>query len=318
MSSSLVRVMSVGAVVAFASGACATAESIPYGDWGGAAGNSMQGGGAGKAGTGGAAGGSAGTSGAGGAMGGNAGAGGTGGAAAGNGGAAGSGGATGGSGGSTGGTGGATGGSGGSTGGSGGSTGGSGGASGCQIGTGDATCDGCINAQCSAECITCQDNAECLALLQCIGQCAAGDSACQSSCNTQHPAGTSDAIAFFGSQSGCVKLHCDTQCGGGSGTTLPAGCYTAGTPACNPLTNAGCASDEACDISSSGLQCFPGPNTSGLGDVCLASGPYCEATLTCSPYGDCVNICCSDSDCPGITSCMPFDIAKYGTLGGCL
>ncbi|MBI5536080.1 MAG: hypothetical protein HY898_25390 [Deltaproteobacteria bacterium] len=324
----VIGVLMVETILAVGASACATAETLPEGEGaggagadagvatgGGSGGTSNTGGGSNKGGSAGTN--NGGTAGAGGATGGSGGAsGGSGGATGGSGGATGGAGGAG-SGGATGGSGGATGGSGGATGGSGGGVGGTGGGSACQIGTGEAVCDNCINSKCETECVTCQNNSECLALLDCIGKCQAGDSACQATCNAQHSSGTSDAIAFFGNQTGCVKLNCDAQCGGGGGT-LPTGCYTAGTPVCNPLTNSGCASGEACDISSGGLKCYPGPNTAGEGETCGAGIADCIAMLTCSPYGECTKICCDDSDCTGSMVCVPFNQPKWGTLGGCL
>ena len=116
--------------------------------------------------------------------------------------------------------------------------------------------------------------------------------------------------------------------GGGSSVTLPSGCVPAGLQTnCNPVTNQGCASGEACDLASqqgggSMLKCFGPPNTQKLGQACSNgdNGPFCEGTMRCDDEvdgggGKCKKYCCAKSDCGGGT-CTPFE-ASAGTLGTC-
>ncbi|MCK6535870.1 MAG: hypothetical protein L6Q84_23115 [Polyangiaceae bacterium] len=110
--------------------------------------------------------------------------------------------------------------------------------------------------------------------------------------------------------------------------TLPSGCVPAGLQTnCNPVTNQGCASGEACDLGSqqgggSVLKCFPPPNTQKLGQACSNgdNGPFCEGTMRCDDEvdgggGTCKKFCCAKSDCGG-GNCTPFE-ASAGTLGTC-
>jgi hypothetical protein len=84
------------------------------------------------------------------------------------------------------------------------------------------------------------------------------------------------------------------------------------------LTNAGCATGDACDLSAKyTLKCFPAPNTAGLGKAFdPTSGPFCQGKLHCSSSYVCARICCADSDCSGGTTCVALD-SQTGTLGDC-
>jgi hypothetical protein len=82
----------------------------------------------------------------------------------------------------------------------------------------------------------------------------------------------------------------------------PASCYA--SAACDPLAPADCDDDtgvgSACDLNTGGvLQCFPPPNSAGLGDMCDSDGggPFCSHGLTCGESNICVEYCCSQGDC---------------------
>lgn len=282
--------LAIGALFASSMAACATAEPVSFVGVGGAAGTVVKGGSAGKGGTGGSGGTHSGGSSNGGSS---------------NGGTSNGGSSNGGNG------------NGGSYGG-----GGSGGGSGtCTLGTGDATCDNCITSKCNAVCLACENNSDCLDLLDCIGNCSSGDTTCQENCQMKYPNGVDDALALAGTE-GCLGTTCATACGGGGGGSgggggLPSGCYETGVPNCNPLNNDGCASDEACDLSSNlTLECFPPPNTAKLGGACdPTNGPFCAGGLHCAEGGVCGKFCCSSSECGGGT-CTVLD-SMTGTLGVC-
>jgi len=106
---------------------------------------------------------------------------------------------------------------------------------------------------------------------------------------------------------------------------LPAGCAPADMRfLCNPLTNEGCATGEACDYGlDEYFQCFPGPNDVDEGGACdLEAGPFCKAGWTCDTptpdetSGVCHRHCCSDGDCPAPQTCATFE-PEFGTLGVC-
>lgn len=75
----------------------------------------------------------------------------------------------------------------------------------------------------------------------------------------------------------------------GGTTTLPAGCFTASEPLCNPLTNEGCAAGDACDLGGDEdpefvpyVDCLAGDNTMGPGETCDAvGGPFCLPGYHC-------------------------------------
>jgi hypothetical protein len=80
----------------------------------------------------------------------------------------------------------------------------------------------------------------------------------------------------------------DTGAGGapaadGGPLALPPGCVIA-TPPCNPVTNAACATDQACDLTTGGgFQCFDPPNEAQPGGDCKSDGrPHCIGGYHCS------------------------------------
>jgi hypothetical protein len=91
---------------------------------------------------------------------------------------------------------------------------------------------------------------------------------------------------------------------------------------CDPLTNAGCGSGEACDRGDT-VKCYPaGPGT--LGAACDPSkGPYCIPTLLCAALsgpgsGQCRKYCCGKEGCAAGEVCESTGDGRYGSLGYCL
>lgn len=87
---------------------------------------------------------------------------------------------------------------------------------------------------------------------------------------------------------------CTGGTGGGTtdaGGALPASCWTATTPECNPLTNEKCGAGGACDVGSLGdpetkpvVSCYYDDNIQGPDEDCdNAGGPYCVAGYHCVP-----------------------------------
>ncbi len=128
----------------------------------------------------------------------------------------------------------------------------------------------------------------------------------------------------FGATAGSGGFGATAGSGGTAGSpTLPAGCWNGPPPACNPLTNGGCGTGEACDVGvdsnqQAQLVCFPPPNPAGLGQPCdIQAGPYCMGGSVCTGApGTCIPFCCANSDCGANEVCSPLD-PGLGTLGGC-
>ncbi len=77
---------------------------------------------------------------------------------------------------------------------------------------------------------------------------------------------------------------------------------------CNPVTNAPCATGEACDASNMGtFECFPPPNDGKLCGACDNSkGPFCGGGLGCAQK-KCAKYCCDDGDCGTGGKCTKSD-----------
>jgi hypothetical protein len=101
-------------------------------------------------------------------------------------------------------------------------------------------------------------------------------------------------------------------------THPPPSCFS-GIAQCNPINNAPCEFDEACDIfvEDGGVElvCFPPHNVRPVGGICYDDGPYCRAELHCKGER-CLEFCCSNADCPDNGTCTPLHPEK-GTLGTC-
>jgi hypothetical protein len=98
--------------------------------------------------------------------------------------------------------------------------------------------------------------------------------------------------------------------GTSTGTSTPPASSTgsgggAWTAQCNPVTNAGCKTGEACDASENNtFVCFPPPNDSGVCVTCdNKAGPFCKGGYGCSASNGCAKYCCDDGDC-GTGKCV--------------
>jgi hypothetical protein len=93
---------------------------------------------------------------------------------------------------------------------------------------------------------------------------------------------------------------------------------------CNPVTNAGCAGADACDIVADslgnvlGFGCYPPPNNAAICSPCAAiaqGGPFCAPGGTCFSLhmkSTCARYCCTDADCGPDAACD----TQMGTLFG--
>ncbi len=99
-----------------------------------------------------------------------------------------------------------------STSGTGGSGGGGGGGGGggsvCDSASGDTACTTCFKSLCCASFSACNASQDCMNLVNCIGPCASGDTACVQSCENSYPNGVTP-LNDFGN---CLNTSCSTQC----------------------------------------------------------------------------------------------------------
>ena len=74
---------------------------------------------------------------------------------------------------------------------------------------------------------------------------------------------------------------------------------------CNPVTNTGCATGEACDAEKAGtFECFAPPNDTPVCKPCdNMAGPFCQGGYACGAANGCAKYCCDDGDC-GSGTCM--------------
>jgi hypothetical protein len=79
---------------------------------------------------------------------------------------------------------------------------------------------------------------------------------------------------------------------------------------CNPVTNAGCAANEACDSNGDGFECFPAtaPDNKTCGQDCSNQIGFCAGKLSCIDVGNanagkCGRYCCTDADCGSSGAC---------------
>lgn len=162
-------------------------------------------------------------------------------------------------------------------------------------------CGTCLEGACCAELAACD------ATTGCVDDITGGTACANAACTA-----AADAITA------CASASCETDCGGGGGgtpvdplctapTTAPSGgsCFTLGSNACNPITNAGCTTAGAgCDLSDDGsFQCFDPPNDVALCGACdNGAGPFCKPTMHCvatTSATACARFCCNDADCAG-------------------
>ncbi|HEY8078523.1 MAG TPA: hypothetical protein VIF62_30545 [Labilithrix sp.] len=145
----------------------------------------------------------------------------------------------------------------------------------CGFGSGDPTCDSCLDTSCCTDADACLGDADCTALLDCGNACA--DDACISACEAAHPSGAK----LLDTLSTCVTSTCGSACasaGGGPGDGGPGGPPPAGS--CG-LTSG----DATCDTCLNGSCCAP--TTTCLGDA------ECIALIRC--YDGCADDACASA-----------------------
>ena len=164
----------------------------------------------------------------------------------------------------------------------------------CGFGSGDATCDTCLDTNCCGAANACLGDAACTDLIDCAGACA--DAACESACMAAHPTGMAKITAL----STCADTACGTTCGGPSSGPGPGG------PGPGP-------GPGSCGLTSGDATC----------DTCLDAS-CCAQTTTCLGDADCVAIvgcynACSDATCAAACDAAhPTGSSKLTAVGTCV
>ena len=138
----------------------------------------------------------------------------------------------------------------------------------CGFGSGNSTCDTCLDTSCCGDANACLGDADCTALIDCAMACT--DATCEAACEAAHPSGTTKMNAL----STCANTACGSTCGGpppgpGPGPG-PGSCgLTSGVAMCDTCLDASCC----------------GPTTACLGDA------DCVALIGC--YDACTDGACA-------------------------
>lgn len=145
-------------------------------------------------------------------------------------------------------------------------------------------CSSCVEANCCPDLDACVTDANCNGYLVGDGDFCPND-------------------PLFETLDACVNAACMSEC-------------TASNE-CNPVTNEGCFSSEACDLENA-FTCFPPPHDVPLCEECdSANGPWCSAGATCTPETKlCGRYCCADTDCG--TGVCNFDLYHDPNVGICV
>jgi hypothetical protein len=151
----------------------------------------------------------------------------------------------------------------------------------------DSICNTCVTRECCARDVTCSNNADCLALAQCISACPSSDTMCVPRCRSQ-----SNAIADYDNFVTCVAMGCGNECAG-SEAGAACGSLVFSPLACDTCVNASCCGD----------------------DLACSNSPDCVAIVRC------VASQCQAGDQACITNCetlYPGGEAIYRSLAQCV
>jgi len=146
------------------------------------------------------------------------------------------------------------------------------------LGSGDPTCDACLDATCCGEATTCGSDADCIDLIRCFGGCQ--DAACEAACQAAHPTGLLEITAL----STCLTNNCAAACAPPPPPPPPASCgLSTGVPSCDACLDtkccglaAACAADADCIAL---LTCAQACNDGVCIDACVAAHRAGAATL---------------------------------------
>lgn len=154
----------------------------------------------------------------------------------------------------------------------------------CGFGSGDPTCDSCLDTSCCADANACLGDADCTALLQCAEPCT--DDACVSACEAAHPTGAAKISAL----STCAGTACGTACAGPpSGPSGPAptagSCgLSSGDPTCDTCLDASCCATTTNCLGDADcaavIQCYDACSDAACAAACDAAHPGGSGKLT--------------------------------------
>ncbi len=210
------------------------------------------------------------------------------------------------------------------------------------------TCAACADTNCCTQGNDCAAHQDCLDLRDCRRGCAAADTACQSSCEAQHPEGAS----FDAALTACRMHQCADACFAGADVTCgfsvsPSACQTCAESVCCEVGYAAnlqpvfwdylrcirachddacfqaCASDHPKGqlIYATWLGCL---GTSCASECQISPSYTCGANYA-APCDTCVaasccaqsTACYQDADCVGIDQCAKACGADSACVGGC-
>jgi hypothetical protein len=78
----------------------------------------------------------------------------------------------------------------------------------CGYSSSNATCETCLETDCCTQAMTCSASSDCASIVTCVAACATNDTACQSSCVSGDPAGSSAYDSF----NQCLSGSCTSAC----------------------------------------------------------------------------------------------------------
>jgi hypothetical protein len=94
-----------------------------------------------------------------------------------------------------------------------------------------------------------------------------------------------------------------------------------GANKCNPVTNAGCNANQACDFNEAGngFECYgaTAPDNKTCGQACGQEVGFCAGKNVCA-FGECARFCCTNADCGPSGTCDASVIDNGTTLGICV
>ncbi len=160
----------------------------------------------------------------------------------------------------------------------------------CGFGSGDPTCDSCLDTNCCADANACMADADCTALLDCAQPCA--NDACVSACEAAHPTGAS----LLGTLSTCASSTCGAACGGPPAPPPPSSCgLTSGNATCDACLDGSCCAPTTTCLADAEcvalVRCYDGCADAACASACDAAHP--AGTADANAVFTCVQTSCS-------------------------
>jgi hypothetical protein len=158
----------------------------------------------------------------------------------------------------------------------------------CGFGSGDATCDSCLDSNCCGDANACLGDADCTALLDCAYACT--DAACESACEAAHPTGA----AKLDTLSTCASTACGAACGGPPPSGGSCG-LTSGDATCDACLDGSCCAETTTCVGDADcvalLRCYDGCSDATCAAACDAAHPGGSAKL--DTVATCVQTSCT-------------------------